>query len=146
MKKILLGAGALLIIILTGVFTDITQQKDISADITAHIESKKDLIIVSSPTPQKTITSPVAIQGKARGYWFFEASFPIILTDWDGKIIAEGYATAQSDWMTEDFVPFESTLEFTTPDTYNRGVLILQKANASGLPEHDDALEIPVAF
>jgi hypothetical protein len=96
------------------------------------------------------ISSPLIIKGKARGSWFFEAVFPVILTDWDGRIISQGQARAQSDWMTEDFVAFEATLEFEKPaaikGVVNRGALILKKDNPSGLAEHDDALEIPVFF
>lgn len=109
---------------------------------------KTDLIRIDSPRPNQIISNPLTITGQARGNWFFEASFPVTLTDWDGKIIAEGIATAQSEWMTSDFVPFEATLTFVVDkDVYsNRGFLILQKDNPSGLPEHDDALEIPVIF
>jgi hypothetical protein len=111
------------------------------------LENKEDLIILENPQPETNISSPLTITGKARGNWFFEADFPIILTNWDGLIIAETHATALGDWMTEDFVPFEAVLEFA-PDTEvsNRGHLILQKDNPSGLPENDDALEITVFF
>jgi len=108
---------------------------------------KSDLIRITSPRPNEEITSPLTITGEARGYWYFEASFPIVLTDWDGRIIAEGYATAQDDWMTEEFVPFEAELTFTADTSVSkRGTLILKKDNPSGLPEHDDALEFPVYF
>lgn len=111
--------------------------------------AKNDDIMLYSPLPNEKISSPLTLYGEARGTWYFEASFPIILTDWDGKIIAEGYATAQDDWMTEKFVPFEATLEFEKPEMaeqYDRGSLILQKDNPSGLPENDDALELTVFF
>ncbi|MFH1632304.1 MAG: Gmad2 immunoglobulin-like domain-containing protein [bacterium] len=107
---------------------------------------KFDLIMVDSPRPNQLVESPLSITGQAVGNWYFEATFPVVLVDWDGLIIAEGYATAEGEWMTEDFVPFTATLEFETPDLYNRGSLILQKDNPSGLPEYDDALEIPVKF
>ncbi len=109
---------------------------------------KADLIRLDTPRPNQVIKSPLTITGEARGNWFFEASFPVVLTDWDGRIIAQGIATAKSDWMTSEFVPFEATLTFTVDkNAYsNRGALILQKDNPSGLPEHDDALEIPVVF
>jgi len=108
---------------------------------------KRDLIRVNTPRPNAEIESPLTITGEARGYWYFEATFPVILTDWDGRIIAEGYASAQDDWMTEAFVPFTATLEFTVDTSVsNRGSLILKKDNPSGLPEHDDALEFPVYF
>jgi len=117
---------------------------------------KADLIVLDSPRPNQTITSPLTVTGKARGYWFFEASFPVVLVDWDGRIIAQGIATAKDDpdatdgagWMTEEFVAFEAKLEFAAdPNAYsNRGALILQKDNPSGLPQNDDALEVPVVI
>lgn len=109
---------------------------------------KRDLIRISSPRPNQIIKSPLTITGEARGNWFFEASFPVVLTNWDGLIIAQGIAQAKSDWMTTDFVPFEATLTFTVDKNVysNRGSLILRKDNPSGLPEHDDALEIPVVI
>jgi hypothetical protein len=112
--------------------------------------SISDLIEVDAPVIDAKISSPLTISGKARGPWYFEASFPIVLTDWDGRIIAEGHAEAQSDWMTTEFVPFSATLTFTTPaagdPAKNRGTLILKKDNPSGDPARDQALEIPVEF
>ena len=116
---------------------------------------KIDLVRLDNPRPNQIITSPLVIRGEARGYWFFEADFPVVLTDWDGRIIAQGIASAvldpndpESTWMTEDFVPFEAKLTFRVEkDVYSKkGTLILQKNNPSGLSEHDDALEIPVVF
>lgn len=119
---------------------------DVPADIQAHIDEHADLIRLESPEPLTVIESPLEVTGRARGFWYFEASFPVVLVDWDGLIIAEGVATADGEWMTEEFVPFHATLEFDTPDYGERGTLILQKHNASGLPEHDDALEVPIRF
>ena len=94
----------------------------------------------------KVLTSPATIRGEIPGNWSFEASFPVVLVNWDGLIIAEHYATVQGDWTTEDYVPFEVTLSFDTPTVYDRGALIIQKDNPSGLPEHADAIEIPVTL
>ncbi len=117
---------------------------------------RDDLIVLISPKAEEFITSPLEISGQARGNWFFEATFPVVLTNWDGLIIAEHYATANppdgGDWMTEEFVPFKASLNFENPykegdpDFMRRGSLILQKSNPSGLPEFDDALEITVYF
>jgi Immunoglobulin-like domain of bacterial spore germination len=118
----------------------------------AHVESKRDLITLATPVPGAVITSPIVITGQARGSWYFEASFPIVLTNWDGLIIAETAASAQTDWMTEDFVSFRAELGFespyknSNPDFMKRGTLILHKSNASGEQERDDALEIPIEF
>jgi len=105
-----------------------------------------DLIRIDSPRPNQEIESPLIIKGEARGYWFFEGDFPVVLTDWDGLIIAQAIAQAKGEWMTQDFVQFEALLEFEKPGYSDKGSLILQKDNPSGLPENDDALEIPVIF
>jgi hypothetical protein len=108
---------------------------------------KQDLIKVSSPTPGTKISSPVSISGEARGYWFFEASFPIKVVDDNGNVLGSGIAQAQSDWMTKNFVPFSAQIEFQAPASgTGKGKIILQKDNPSGLPQNDDQLIIPVNF
>ena len=109
---------------------------------------KTDLIRIDSPRPNEVIGSPVTITGEARGTWYFEASFPVEIVDANGGVIAQGIAMAQSDWMTEEFVPFSATLTFTAdPDAYTTdATLILHKDNPSGLPEYDDALKVPVVL
>ena len=109
-------------------------------------EEVNENIHVSNPIANTVITSPLVIKGEAKGNWFFEASFPVVLTDWDGLIIAQGIATAEGDWMIMDFVPFTATLTFTKPSYGATGSLILKKDNPSGLPQYDDALEITVKF
>jgi hypothetical protein len=105
-----------------------------------------DLIHVFYPQNDNKIISPLIIKGEARGNWYFEASFPVVLTNWDGLIIADGIAQAEGEWMTTNFVPFTATLNFEKPSYGERGFLILQKDNPSGLPQHDDAFEIPIYF
>jgi len=110
---------------------------------------KNDKIFVTIPIPNSIVTNPIVIKGEARGNWFFEASFPIIIVDWDGLIVGEGIATAESEWMTTDFVPFLAEIQYTlaTSSLYStRGAIILKKDNPSGLPENDEAIEIPILF
>lgn len=109
---------------------------------------KINFIKLETPRPNEKISSPLTIKGQARGSWFFEASFPVFLVDWDGKIIAQTVASTKSDWMTTEFVPFEATLSFTADKNVysNKGSLILKKDNPSGLSQNDDALEIPVVI
>lgn len=113
--------------------------------ILSEIEEKSDIIEVYSPSPFAVITSPLKISGRARGYWFFEATFPVKIVDSDGKTIATSYMTAKDDWMTENFVEFEGIIEFPQSET-EKGFIILEKDNPSGLPEYDDSLKIPIQF
>ncbi|MCA9368021.1 Gmad2 immunoglobulin-like domain-containing protein [Candidatus Kaiserbacteria bacterium] len=160
-----LGLISLMVVMLLGAWYVVTtspvtaptepvpvEEQTLDPVITAEIDAHADLITVTSPQPNDVVTTPLTITGQARGQWFFEASFPVVLVDWDGKIIAESYASAEGDWMTADFVPFTATVDFETPyhdgdpDFMRHGALILKKDNPSGLPEHDDALEFPVVF
>lgn len=106
---------------------------------------KIDQIVISSPRPNQKVSFPLEIKGKARGTWFFEASFPIKLIDEGGFLIAQGNAQAVGEWMTEDFVEFTSLLTGSLPEG-EKGMLILEKSNPSGLPENADQLELPVVF
>lgn len=107
--------------------------------------NKSDLIKVNNLKPNQIITSPLIITGEARGYWFFEASFPIKIYDADNNLLGIGIAQAQDEWMTEVFVPFRAELEYSVPET-KTGVLVLEKDNPSGLPENADELRIPIRF
>lgn len=105
---------------------------------------KIDLIQITNPRPNQIIESPLKITGQARGYWFFEADFPIRLYDQNGNEIAISIATATDEWMTEEFVPFSSIITFETD--HKNGTFIFQKNNPTGLPEHDDFLIMPIRF
>jgi hypothetical protein len=104
------------------------------------------MIRIDSPKSGAHISSPLKVTGQARGNWFFEASFPVVLTDASGNVLAQVPAQAKGDWMTTEFVPFEATLTFSKQVAGSRGVLILKKDNPSGLPANDDSRTVQVYF
>jgi hypothetical protein len=109
-----------------------------------------DWILLDDFYQGKIISSPFTVTGFAKGNWFFEASFPIVVVDWDGRIIGKGIATAKDEWMTEKFVPFEGKITFEKPagaeERVRRGAVIFRRDNPSDLPENDAALEIQIYF
>jgi hypothetical protein len=107
--------------------------------------SYKDLIEVISFKATDRIESPLVVTGRARGPWYFEASFPVELVDVEGTVVASGIATAQGAWMTEEFVPFSTTLTFEKPKTAS-GTLRLKKSNPSGDPANEDVYEVKVRY
>ncbi len=111
-----------------------------------HGNCRSDFIYVNSPAPGETLSSPLTIRGKARGTWFFEGDFPVVLKDMKGTIIARGIVTAQGEWMTKEFVPFEGTLEFEKPAHVDSGTLIFRKDNPSDRPDLDDKMALSVFF
>jgi len=100
-------------------------------------------VIVDYPEKNQVISSPLSIEGKAKGTWFFEASFPIKLLDKDGNQIVSTIAQAQSDWMATDFVDFKAKLSFNSLATMS-GTLVFEKDNPSGLPENAKEFRMPI--
>lgn len=107
-------------------------------------EAQSDVIIDSVQSGAQ-IKSPLTVKGRARGTWFFEASFPFKVVDANGVVLGEELATANSDWMTINLVPFTGTIVFDEPTTAT-GFLVFNKDNPSGLPEHDAEFRVPVTF
>jgi hypothetical protein len=113
-------------------------------DIGNELE-KMDLIRSDYPRPNQIVSNPLIISGEARGYWFFEGDFPVKLVDENGVVLAEGYVTAKSDSMVEEFVQYEGSISFDA-GVSKKGELILMRDNPSGLSENDDQLIVPVKF
>jgi len=105
--------------------------------------SPSGLVKVMSPRANQAVQSPLTVKGEAKGFWFFEASFPVKLLDENNNVLGWGIAQAQSDWMTEEFVPFEAKLDFEA-NVQQKGFLVLMKDNPSGLPENNEEFRIPV--
>ncbi|MCX6796706.1 MAG: GerMN domain-containing protein [Candidatus Falkowbacteria bacterium] len=102
-------------------------------------------ISVRSPMPNEVVESPLTISGAAKGGWYFEAQFPVKLEDEQGQVIAQTAAQAQSDWMTENYVPFNAQLNFN-PGNSSKGYLVLENDNPSGLPANAQSIKFPVLF
>ena len=119
-----------------------------TTDYTEYTTDKGETVRLVAPLAGDEVSSPLSITGAVRGSWSFEASFPIVIHDSAGNEVATGHGELQGDWMTEDFVPFEASLDFIIDKNVysNKGTIILHKDNPSGLPENDDILEIPVEF
>lgn len=114
-----------------------------SSDI---VNTSLEMIEVISPLPNSALVSPLTITGRARGPWYFEASFPIELRDANNVLIAKTVAQAQGDWMTEDFVPFTATLTFPLQPAGSQGMLTFKNDNPSGEPQNSMMFDVPVVF
>ena len=105
-----------------------------------------ELIRVQSPIEGEIITSPFKVTGEAVGFWYFEADFPVRLYDDKDSLLATSIAMAQGEWMTENFVPFETELVFKVPKGSKSGKLVFERSNPSDMREHDRSLTIPIKF
>lgn len=102
-------------------------------------------VIVTSPKANSAVGKTFVVSGSAPGNWYFEAVFPIQVRDKDNNKIAQSFATAQGEWMTTDQVTFTATVTLT--GSYSGpATVVLLRDNPSGLPENDDALEVPIVI
>ena len=108
--------------------------------------STDDLIHINSLKPGDQVSSPFDIIGEARGYWYYDGEFPVVLTDATGKTIAETEAKSTRGWMSTGFVPFELAMTFPDQAVESKGYLILKRENPSGMPQNEMSLKIPVTF
>jgi hypothetical protein len=91
------------------------------------------------------VASPLVIKAEARGMWFFEGSFPIVVTDKSGALLGTGVAQAVGEWMTENFVPFTAKIDFKKTAA-TEGYVIFRNDNPSGDIKTAMELKIPVKF
>lgn len=102
-------------------------------------------IEITSLKSGDTINSPLIIKGRAKGIWYFEGSFPVKILDGNRKVIAWSYASAEGEWMTEDWVPFRSEIRFVSPNA-SGGFVLFAQDDPSGMAKSVYAVSIPVKF
>ncbi len=102
-------------------------------------------ISVDSPKDGGKVSSPLTITGKAKGSWYFEGIIHAELFDSEDNSLGTVTLNAKGDWMSEDLVPFEGSLDFVSPGSGN-GKLIIKNDNPSGMPENDRSIVVPVTF
>lgn len=143
---VILAAGVALIVIpAPEAAAPVTQNPDNTQTPATSTNPHADLI-QPDLVAGSSASSPLVLTGKARGNWYFEASFPVEIRDASGKVIAQHYAEAQSDWMTTEFVAFKSTVTFPAQPAGSKGTVVFHKDNPSGLPENDKSVHIPIVF
>lgn len=117
---------------------------DVKTSIPAYENASTTDILIELPFPDAVVGKQFSVLGKARGYWFFEASFPVFLIGKDGNEIAQGIAVAQDEWMTTEFVPFRADLKVRDQHYIGLATLILKKDNPSGESERDASVSFPI--
>lgn len=118
------------------------ENTEIPASFT-YVNSSDDIIIVNSPAPADTVGSNFEISGQARGYWYFEGSFPYEILDSNNEQLVLHFATAQGEWMTTEFVPFSFTASIPA-DYIGPATVVLHRDNPSDMPENDMSVSFPI--
>jgi Immunoglobulin-like domain of bacterial spore germination len=110
-----------------------------------YTNASKDLITVESINVGDEVRSPLTVYGKARGPWYYENAFPILIHDENGVPVGRGIALAQGSTESDEFVPFKAIVTFESFGTKG-SVLFVSNDNPSGNPGGIRTLSIPVSF
>lgn len=158
MKHILIGIVALLVVFGLGyfVYTETAQAPTDSVPHTGtglnpnaspyiYANASGDTIMIDSPVANASVGKTFAVSGKARGPWYFEASFPVVVTDANGAVLVQVPAHANGDWMTNEFVPFSVNITITNGYT-GPATITLKKDNPSGEPQNEASVSYPVVI
>jgi len=131
-------------------------QKDTAADVKNKSKNAMDTVPPFSPTdivdlslqPGTVLTlntteKEVELSGLVMGSMAFEGDFPVYIKDADGNVVASAIAFVPN-WMTIEKVPFTVQFSFEKAVSLEKGVIVFQKDNVSGLPEHDMVISYPI--
>jgi len=103
----------------------------------------KDNLIAFSIWPQSKVKGLVSYRGVIQGGYFFEGNILIGVANLNKKIILQSNGVAKTDWMTSGPVSFEGNLDFSKAPK-GPAYLEIHNDNASGLPENDKSILIPI--
>ena len=120
-----------------------TEQTQIPIENKGGILGNKDDLVSFSILPNSKVHGVVSYKGVIKGGYFFEANIVINILDVNKKVLKNSNAMATTDWMTAGPISFEGNIDFTGLPKGN-AYLEIHNDNASGLPEHDKSILIPI--
>ncbi len=110
-----------------------------------QIEGNKNDLVSFSIAPGSKVKGVVSYTGAVKGGYFFEANILVNVLDKNKVLLKQGNAMATTDWMTADAVSFGGSIDFTNLPK-GPAYIELHNDNASGLPENDKSILIPVVI
>jgi len=108
-----------------------------------QILGNKDDLISFSIEPNTKVHGILSYRGTIKGGYFFEANILIRVLDIDKNVLVASNAVAKGDWMTSGPVDFEGNIDFTGLPK-GPAYFEIHNDNASGLPEYDKSILIPI--
>jgi len=105
----------------------------------------KDDLIFFTILPNTKVHGILSYRGQIKGGYFFEGNILINILDKDKNVLKNTNAVAKTDWMTAGPVDFEGYVDFREL-AKGPAYFEIHNDNASGLPEHDKSILIPIVI
>lgn len=100
-------------------------------------------LVSFSVLPNTKVSGLVSYKGSIKNAYFFEANILINVLDANKNALKKSNATATTEWMTVEPVEFEGNIDFTGL-TKGEAYIEIHNDNASGLPENDKSVLVPI--
>lgn len=108
-----------------------------------QIFGNKDDLVFLSILPNQKVAGGLELTGSVKGGYFFEGNIVINVLSKDKNLLKAGNGTATGEWMTADPVSFKANVDFTNLPK-GPAYLEIHNDNASGLPENDKSILVPI--
>ncbi|MEK7588953.1 MAG: hypothetical protein AAB438_04010 [Patescibacteria group bacterium] len=108
-----------------------------------QILGNKDDLVMFSILPSQRVHGVLSYRGDIKGGYFFEGNILINILDKNKNLLKASNGIAKTDWMTSGLVSFEGNIDFTNLPV-GPAYFEIHNDNASGLPEHDKSILIPI--
>lgn len=109
------------------------------------ILGNREDLVAFSVAPNTKVSGIVSYRGIVEGGYFFEGNILINILNSDKKILKASNAVAKDEWMTIAPVNFEGNIDFTGLKK-GPAYIEIHNDNASGLPENDKSILIPIVI
>ena len=139
--KILLIIALILVVVLIVFFKGGKTSND--KNVVPEIIGADKSVVSLSVEKGSEVSGIMAITGSAPGNYFFEGNIIVNILDANKKVLRNGNGNAKTDWMTSGQVGFDAVLDFSGLKKGNAYIEI-HNDNASGLPENDKSVLIPI--
>ena len=123
----------------------ITVNKNKMTQESPTVLGNKDDLLSFSVLVGSNVSGNMAVSGIVKNGYFFEGNIGINILDINKNVLKSSHGTAITDWMTAGPVSFEGSVDFTGLQT-GPAYIEIHNDNASGLPENDKNILIPVVI
>lgn len=128
------------------ILTDDEKVEDVDNNTNLEILGNKDDLLSFSIVPGFVAPKGIlSYRGTIQGAYFFEANILINILDMNKNVLRASNAVATTDWMTAGPVDFEGNIDFTGLPA-GPAYFEIHNDNASGLPENDKSILIPIVL
>jgi len=129
----------------TEVVINPTETEDTETYPKEELLGKKADLVSFSILPNSKIHDIVNYEGSVKGGYFFEANILINILDKDQNVLRQSNAISTTEWMTAEPVSFAGSLDLTGLPL-GLAYIEIHNNNASGLPENDKSILIPIVI